>query len=322
MMRRRLIDNRGVALIVVILIISVIVAVTLEFNRNSRASVYESANLADQIKIRYLAKSGFNAGVAILLEDKDVNVDALTEDWALPEVIAAKTAGLFEEETVKISIVDESGKINVNKLDNNTPLTEVLKRLLRLEYGMDDQTAGQIVDAVKDWIDGDSERRGGGSESSYFTGLGGTFKAKDKPLDCIDEILMISGFASKLYYGTKEVPGIGRYLTVHGNGQININTAPLPVLRALFKNDVSMDVVLEMDEYRKTQGAELEQKGWYTKISSALSPEDTNLITTKSDCFEIIAVGRLNNMIGQVQGVVKRPPPDRKTVTLYSWRSE
>lgn len=324
-MGRPFINNRGVALIVVILMISIIVTVTLELNRSSRASVYEAANLSDQVKIRYLAKSGFNCGVALLLEDKNKDIDALNEDWAVPEVVAAKTAGLFEEETVQITITDESGKIPLNMLDRNPAVRELFIRLLRQpEFGLDEQKAKQIVDAIKDWIDADDKREDGSSESSYFSGLNGSYKAKNNRLDCIDEILVISGLARELYYGTKETPGIGQYLTVYGgeNAKININTAPIPVLKAFF--NISTDAAIKMDAYRKTPGAELIGKNWYNNINlGAVDPVSSDLITTTSNYFEVTAIGRLNNMTGQVVGVVKRSAPaDRKTITLLSWRSE
>jgi general secretion pathway protein K len=325
-MWRPLNNNRGVALIVVILMISIIYAVTLELNRTSRASVYESANLADHVKIHYMAKSGFNCGVALLLEDKNI-FDGLNENWAVPEVVAAKSAGLFEDERLQITITDESGKISLNKLVNgnayNQDIRDLLVRLLsQPEFGLDSQKVNQIVDAIKDWIDSDDNMTtGGGAESGYFINSNKSYTAKNKPLDCIDEILMISRLARELYYGTKETPGIGSYLTVYGDGKININTASVPVLKALFK-DVSPDVLVQMDAYRKTEGVDLSDPSWFKKIPSMENINiNMGLITTKSDYFEISAVGRFNNMTSRATGVVKRQA-DRKTVTLLSWRSE
>jgi len=64
-------NERGVALILVILMISVIVAVTLHLNILSRSGIYEAANLGDGIQATCVAKSGFYAGEALLREDKN-----------------------------------------------------------------------------------------------------------------------------------------------------------------------------------------------------------------------------------------------------------
>ncbi len=52
-------NRRGVALIVVLLMISIIIAVTIQLNRDTRSEVNEAANLSDGIRLRYVAESGF-----------------------------------------------------------------------------------------------------------------------------------------------------------------------------------------------------------------------------------------------------------------------
>ncbi len=61
-MRSRGSDRRGVALIIVLLMISIIIAVTLQLNRDTRSEVYDAANLGDGIRLRYVAESGFLCG--------------------------------------------------------------------------------------------------------------------------------------------------------------------------------------------------------------------------------------------------------------------
>ena len=69
-------DNKGIAQILVLLIISIIVAVTLQFNIASRSAVYGAADLADTFKLMYIAKSGFFGAEALLIED-DNEFDSL-----------------------------------------------------------------------------------------------------------------------------------------------------------------------------------------------------------------------------------------------------
>lgn len=44
---------------------------------------------------------------------------------------------------------------------------------------------------------------------------------------------MIKGVTKEIFSGTKEKPALSQYVTVNSIGTININTAPLMVLRAL-----------------------------------------------------------------------------------------
>jgi hypothetical protein len=68
--KRQLQNSRGVALITVLLIISILIAVAVELNRSSRAEIYEAANISDGIKLTYIAKSGFYAGAALLVNSQ------------------------------------------------------------------------------------------------------------------------------------------------------------------------------------------------------------------------------------------------------------
>ncbi len=65
-------NRRGVALIIVLLMVSIIVALTIQFNRDTRSEVYGAANVSDGIRLRYIAESGFYVGEALLLADKNV----------------------------------------------------------------------------------------------------------------------------------------------------------------------------------------------------------------------------------------------------------
>ena len=99
-------NQRGVALILVLLMVSIIVALTIQLNRSQRSEIYEAANLSDGIRLRYVAQSAFYAGEAILLTDKNA-FDALTEDWARTEMLALKSEGLFDNASFRLLIEDE-----------------------------------------------------------------------------------------------------------------------------------------------------------------------------------------------------------------------
>lgn len=313
-------------MIIVILMISIIIAVTLELNRSSRSSIHESANLADQIRLKYIAKSGFNLGVAVLLDDKNPGFDALNEDWAVPEMMATQAADLFDKESLQVTIADESGKIPINKLVTgnayNVSVKDILVRLLKQpEIGLEAQKAEAVVDSIKDWIDADDETTGDGAESGYYKSLDKSYPSKNKLLDCIDEILMIKGVTGELYNGSKDAPGIKMFLTVYGDGKININTAPKPVLRALF--DIPADTADQLDAYRKEEGRDLAGPDWVRNIPGMRDVMiNSAFITTKSNDFEISAVSRLNKMKGQASGVIRRKIGDRNVMELLSWKVE
>ncbi len=315
-------SEKGVALIVVILMISVIVALTLQWNRATRSEVYDAANLRDGIRLFYVAQSGFYVAQALLADDRN-NFDALNEDWAIAAKVNEKVASLFGAGVLRVAIEDESGKIPVNKLLNgntyNQSIREMLIRLLiQPEFGLEEKNAADIVDALKDWMDKDEEPTGGGAETAYYAALAKPYTAKNAPLDCIEELMMIKGITPELYAGTESRPGLKDLLTVYGEGRININTAPLPVLRALSLG-MTADAAAQIDEYRKKIGEDLSSPDWYRKAAAGVDI-NPQLITVSSSHFKIIATGVAGNMTRTVRGVVLRGR-DKRTMKVLSWKA-
>lgn len=321
--RSVLTNNNGVALIIVLLMISIIIAITLQLNIASRSEIYEASNLKDGIKLLYIAKSGFYMGEALLLED-DNDYDALNEDWAKLAQISAGSGVLFDEGYFKLNIEDESGKIQINKLvkDNkyNHNIEDLLIRFLKLpEFNLDEQEVDDIVDAIKDWIDEDDEVTGFGAEDIYYKGLGKPYPCKNGPLDSIEELLMIKGITRDIYYGTDESPGIANYMTIYGDGKININTAPNLILRAL-AGGITEEMISDMDDYRRNEESNLSEPTWYKNVTGMANITiDSGLITTKSNTFKIVSRGYLDNMSKKVTGVIERQTKNKTDKTL-SWK--
>lgn len=317
-------NERGVALILVILIVSILVAVVLEMNRSSRAEIHDATGLSDSVKLLYLSKSGFHAGIALLLLDKN-NFDALFEDWADDRLIAAKSAPILTDGGISVSIEDESGKIPVNRLVAGNAFNEDVRRLMfRLlsqpEFGLEDRRIAEILEAIKDWMDKDDEITGsGGAERAYYAALENPYAPKNGLLDCIEELLMIKGMTKKIYYGTKETPGLRHLLTVYGDGRININTAPKPVLRALSDN-MTAAAADDLDQYRRNRDHDLARPTWYRQVPGMDGITiDSRLITTASSLFRIRSTASRHQMTGTVSGVVKRES-GRNTAKILSWK--
>ncbi|MDO8720603.1 MAG: type II secretion system protein GspK [Syntrophales bacterium] len=333
-MKRIFYNNRGIALIVVILMVSVIVGLTVELNRATRDELYSAANLSDGIRLYYIAKSGFNGGEALLMEDAN-NFDALTEDWAKMELLSQQSEAYFRQGSFLVRIEDETGKIPINKmvaagaqnkpaknvdLNTDSSVKGLLIRLLSLpDFKLDKDRVYEIVDSIQDWLDADDTVTDSGAENSYYRTLG--YSCKNGLLDCMDELLMIKGVSKELYFGTKETPALKDCLTLYGEGKININTAPRLVLRAL-SGEISPEIAEKMDKYRKTEGNDLADVNWYRKIPalSTVTLSD-GLLSVKSSYFTVISMGILGKMKETVTGTVKKGQ-ERGAAELLSWNVE
>lgn len=318
-------NQKGIALIIVILMLSIIVALTVQFNRASRSDIYDSANLSDGIRLRYVAKSGFNAAQALMLAKKE-NFDTLTQDWAKTEELSSQSENYFNSGAFRVIIEDESGKISVNKLLTgsavNPVVREMLVRLLSMpEFRLDAERIQTIIDSLKDWIDTDNEVTGSGAENDYYRSLDKPYAAKNGPLDTVEELLMVKGMSRELYYGTQEAPGLEKYLTIYGDGKININTCPKLMFRVLAA-EITPDMVDEMDRYRRNadNSSSLSDPIWYKKIPSMANISiNPGWITTRSDYFRIVSTGYFQNLSETIAGVIKRDQ-NKKTAKVMSWK--
>jgi general secretion pathway protein K len=308
-------NQRGIALIVVILMISIIVALTIQLNRDMRSEVYEAANLSDQAQLRYVAESVLYAGEAVLLNDRN-QYDALTEDWANTEMFSLRAAEFFDKASFKLTIEDIGGRIPINLLVSgnayNVPIREMLLRLLTGSYfRLEEGAAEEVTDAIKDWIDADSETTDRGVES----------RVKNAPLDCIEELMMIKGVSRELFYGSERFYGLVNCLTVFGDGKININTAPKPVLLAL-SAQMTSEAVEALDRYRHDPKNSVANPGWYSGVPEASGANiPAGSITVKSDNFQIKAMGVQGRMTKQIIAIVNRDA-GRTKVAALAWRVE
>ena len=194
-------DNRGVALILTILIVSLIVTVTLQFNRTMRTHVASAGNIGHGLKALYVAKSGITFALAMLKADEDdPKVDSVLDDWADPENLARITSAVLQELSggghFELKIEDLSGKIPINQLADNENIAKVFERFLNLEdFGLEDEKVDTIVDSVKDWVDNndlnsDEFRE---SEDEYYMSLERPYHCKNGPVDALEELRLVRG---------------------------------------------------------------------------------------------------------------------------------
>lgn len=331
-------NDRGIALLVTLSIVTVLVAAALEMNRKTRSVVYSAAASRDRITLLHMASSGINVAQAILAKDKtDSDADSLQEDWAAPEAMNRILRDIpFEDGAVTVTISDELGKIQVNSLATfpqgrqfNEPQKALWERflwvLISRNDALEDIESPTIINSLKDWIDsGDDDAITGigGAESDYYQGLDPSYACGNAPFTHIGELALVRGMTPQLYLGTAELPGISKYVTVHGitaassgsftyEGKININTAELPVLAALLPSG-SEDLAEAIYDYRQATSDDqyiydLTSPNWYKQVPGLGDIEiDPDLITTASDLFRIESVSELNAVKMRVTAVVKR----------------
>ena len=321
-------NKRGMALLITLAVITLLVATTVELNRQARATVFSSAAVRDRHRLAEMVASGVNAAMAILVEDKkNSTADSMQEDWADPEKVNSMLEAIpFEDGKLEVKISDERSRIQVNALvkfpeghefnENQRQLWERLLRMAFLAYEHPDETdpVNTVINSLKDWLDsGDDDAITGlsGAESDYYRDLDPPISIRNGPFTQIKELLQVKGITPELFYGTDELPGLSGFLTVNGmtdeggnftfDGKININTAEIPVLMALLPEE-NQDLALAISEFRlaktsDTYNHDLSGSNWYKQVPGAGDIDlDSSLITNQSDFFRIEAAASLNGV--------------------------
>ncbi|MDH4266796.1 MAG: type II secretion system minor pseudopilin GspK [Deltaproteobacteria bacterium] len=309
-------SQRGVAMVLTLLILTLLVASSLELNRAMRVEANLAGNFRDLTQASYIAQSGVEIARALIQQDEP-SYDALDERWAQFEILAVFSSQLFNEGHFTGQITDEGAKFNPNGLIDSYGIENLkkknqLERLLAI-LGHDPQK----MDAVLDWLDPDDHKRPLGAEREYYMNLKRPYAPKNGPLDSWGEFLLIKEVDLATFFGTDEREGLGKYLTIYSDGKININTASIPVLMSLSPR-VDQPMAQAVLDYRTKkpfrQNEDLRSVPGWGQIYAEISSE----ITVRSNFFSIGVLGYYRDALAAVQTVVKRE--GRKTRVLF-WKA-
>jgi general secretion pathway protein K len=222
-------NNKGIALIITLTVITLLVTVTFELNRQLQASVVSSAILRDRLVLSHMISSGVEVAKAILIKDKmDSETDTVQEDWENPEKIDAYLAQIpFDDGNIVLNISDELGRIQVNALvqypdgkDFNATQQEFWLRFMLLILAQQENLEesdslfdevvepSAVINPIKDWLDSnDNDAITGlnGAENEYYKELDPPYTTRNGPFRHIEELIRTKGITPELFYAANEL---------------------------------------------------------------------------------------------------------------------
>ena len=130
-------------------------------------------------------------------------------------------------------------KVNINFADGPR-----LKKVL--DYaGMPPESQQEIVDCIMDWRDADKDHHLSGAEDDYYESLDPPYKAKNRNLDSVEELLLVKGFKPEYLYGSNDIRPMYDLITTSGDGSININTVSRDVLEMMGTGSDVIDAIFK-----------------------------------------------------------------------------
>ena len=286
-------NQRGTALIVTLLLITVLVSLVVNFVYEVHIDSSSLSNWSNAQSASFIARSGQTLASQYL----DEIMEAEYSDEREIDLPVNESFGASTELTVKIE--DENAKFNINSIINDSGTTneEALSSLKKLLIYLNINPDHALL--LADWIDPDSEPRRPYSEDM----------TKDAFLWSADELELVSGLDQDTY--EKITP----YLTVSEKfgRKININTAEIPVLISLHK-DMTATLARNIVEYRET--SPFEEWSHVQRVSGmeTIGQKLAGKVDSKSTDFRITSTATVNEITRVIESIMDT------SKTIHFWR--
>jgi len=306
-------DERGIALLLTLLVLTILVALILEFDAEARREYRDAAAFRDNFKATVLARASVQAARGVLqqdfLKDKQANqsFDALTDIWALPITNYAIGDGLLNAK-----IEDERGKLNLNDLADED-VTARNKKILRFKRLFELlQINPDLVDAIVDWVDKNEVQEPSGAESLYYQSLRPSYKAANDHLETLLDLRLIKGMTPEIIEKLSKVVTV--YPIEGGESKVNLNTADPLVIQAL-DNRITQGMAAAIVQARpfKKDNTDLDRVSSFEQIGK----EIRSLYDIKSNLFLARMTVRVNEVTRNATVVLQRDANKGTSSVLY-----
>ncbi len=293
----------------VLVLVSILSLIALEFTRKSSINLKMAANHALSKKALFYAYGGYETALKLLMMDTN-EYDGPGDYWyaMLPPIP-------LEDGAIVVTIQDEKSRYNIKKLVTDYGIEDARRRVMleRIfeQHGIDTS----IIDSLADWQDEDDVSLPYGAERMYYNSLRPSYDPRNAPVTTMGEIFLVRGFDRDLFFLppvvrdpflSDDIQPLEQYLTVYGNGSININTADRILLMSL-SADLDEIIADDIVEYRYEYPFEaVEELKNVETVSDILYDEIESLITVKSDLFRITSTGSVDEFSRIITAVVSR----------------
>jgi type II secretory pathway component PulK len=306
-------DERGVALIVVLLVLALLAVVVTESAYSARLEASMVRSYRDGVAAQHLAEAGVHQAIREILSQAQVTaVDgegALVFYRSLPGQTTPARVPALPRTRVALGpgefsyrISDEAARLGLNGAD-----TTRFDRLL-LALDVDRQQRDIIMDSLQDWRDANDLHRAHGAESEFYLKLPVPYRARNANVQDATELLQIRGVTPELYFGAGGRPGLGDLVTAVTANTVNLNTASPLVLKAFGLSDAEIGDVVQT-----------RVRAPYATVPGRFAGRG---FTVGSGTFRIEAEGLVAGVPRRrIVAVVRRGRPDRVLdLTVVSWR--
>ena len=219
-------NNRGFALLVVIMVLLLASFLASQLSLDVRTEQRLAANAKERYRAAILAEAGFNIALFRVM-DKPIDLEAESEYGRL--VPGRQYIHPLKGGQVKYHAVNESGKIDLNAGDPK--LLELFLQYRKLSL----MQATVVLDALQDWRDPDNLLRLNGAEQEYYMNLPAPYIPRNGRIEDPGEFFLLRG--AEVLAGEFQAEEV---FTVHNPEKgINVNSLTPTMLDFIVEGDES-----------------------------------------------------------------------------------
>ena len=213
-------DRRGFALLAALWLLVALSTVSLALGEAARARRLAAANASEGLRARAAAQAGIEVVRARLAQRLEpMRMDGL-DPWRDVDSLGGDTM-VVGSARYTAEVQDVGAALHLNRASEDE-----LRRLLtalRVDAGLADRLAQRILD----WRDADDLHRARGAEKPAYLEARALDLPRNGPFQALGELRSVLGMTPEVYERVRP------HLTLLGSGQVNLGTAPRPVLLAL-----------------------------------------------------------------------------------------
>lgn len=293
-MREAASRQRGIALILVIWVVTLLMAIAGSFVYAMRTDARAARNASLIARGDALAQAAVSRALIELFKPQ-----GSPEAWKREGEPRTWT---FDGAEITVRLSDESAKIDINTANN-----ELLKGLFR-HAGLSEEDATSLLDAVLDWRDPDPLKRPFGAEEPDYARAGLKGRPANYPFQSTEELQLVLGLRAETYQ--RIAPMITVYSRQSG---VNPQLARRPVLLAI--PGVTQEVADLFLAEREAARAEGRMAPIFTVAGPYASYVQSAAVTVRADV-------RLGDgiVVSREAVAMLSPQYPRRPYTFLAWR--
>ncbi|WKZ81283.1 MAG: type II secretion system protein GspK [Fimbriimonadaceae bacterium] len=201
-MRRVRRTQRGGGLVLGLVVLTGLITLAVAFSVREHAEMRSIRNRIEGRRAELLADAGIQYALGVLADPTiDPTLISTADAWYTSGEVGDQRF-LVGRGAFRFEIVDACSFINLN--------TAAEEQLYRLPL------TSEQIDSLLDWRSGDLNARPEGAKDEYYNSLANPYNAALRPMDTVDEVLLVKGFTPQTLYSIPQEVVTSQYLVQGG----------------------------------------------------------------------------------------------------------